>query len=102
MHQVTRERYRRAALAYNGALQAGLPRTEAVAAALGITERAAGNLIRRARQTGFIEPMDERRPAKPAHTAAIATIHRNRAGQRSWKVCETCLTPWPCSESRTA
>lgn len=100
MRQLTRERYRRAAIAYGAAVKANEPCAQAVAAALGITDRAAGNLIRRARQNGFIAPTDAGRPAKPDHVAAVATIHRNRTGHRSWKVCETCLTPWPCGESR--
>jgi hypothetical protein len=44
--------------------------------------------LRAARRKGLKVDLD--------HTPTDAVIYRNSAKEKEWRVCRTCLVPWPC------
>lgn len=95
MRATTQDKLRLVATTYDGAVRSGNPHpAKAVAQRLGITPDAARAAVARARRAGFLT-------VRPAHFAATATILRGTKRERSWQVCGTCLTSWPCVSWRS-
>lgn len=73
---------------YLAALREGENPTAAVMRLLGISRATARRRLHRARVDGLL--------VTPTHHAVTAEIGRDSKRYRRVRLCDACLTPWPC------
>lgn len=69
----------------------GLPLITTIMAVMNVTNNQARHMVRVVRQAGHL--------GTAPHVPARAMIHRGAGTERSWIVCEHCITPWPCPDA---
>ncbi len=78
----------RVATLYVAALELEIPIISTLVDVLKVTNSRARYMTRVARDEGFL--------GRAPHHPTRAVIHRNTYKEKSWLVCQECLTRWPC------
>jgi hypothetical protein len=73
------------------AIDLGLPLIQTVMEVLDASENQARHMVRMARLDGLL--------GAGAHKPARAMIHRGSEHEKTWIVCEACVTTWPCAQA---
>ena len=81
----------RVATVYVAALELEIPVIATLCDVLKVSDGRARYMTRTIREDGFL--------GRPPHHPAKATVHRNTYKERTWVVCQECLTRWPCNRA---